>query len=93
MKAWDRQARELFVIGDPNQSIYGFRGADAGCFDRLKADVEKRGEEFCTVELTENYRSTPQVLEAAQKMQGCVPLHPNCPDGEPVRLVKAGSEM
>lgn len=93
VKAWDRQARELFVIGDPNQSIYGFRGADAGCFDRLKADVEKRGEEFCTVELTENYRSTPQVLEAAQKMQGCVPLHPNCPDGEPVRLVKAGSEM
>ena len=93
MRAWDRDARELFVIGDPNQSIYGFRGADAGCFERLRADVEAAGGEFCLVELRENYRSTPQILEAARRMQGCELLRPNCPGGAPVRLLRAGSEL
>ena len=93
VRAWDREARELFVIGDPNQSIYGFRGADAGCFERLRADVEETGGEFCLVELKENYRSTPQILEAARRMQGCELLHPNCPGGAPVRLLRAGSEL
>ena len=93
VRAWDRDARELFVIGDPNQSIYGFRGADAGCFERLRADVEAAGGEFCLVELRENYRSTPQILEAARRTQGCEPLHPNCPEGAPVRLLRAGSEL
>ena len=93
VRAWDREARELFVIGDPNQSIYGFRGADAGCFERLRADVEETGGEFCLVELKENDRSTPQILEAARRMQGCEPLHPNCQEGAPVRLLRAGSEL
>ena len=30
--------KNLCVIGDPNQAIYGFRGADASCFDRFRAD-------------------------------------------------------
>ena len=93
VRAWDREARELFVIGDPNQSIYGFRGADAGCFERLRADVEETGGEFCLVELKENYRSTPQILEAARRMQGCELLRPNCQEGAPVRLLRAGSEL
>ena len=35
-----------------------------------------------------NFETLTAVMQAAQKMQGCVPLHPNCPDGEPVRLVE-----
>src|SRR5262249_20161746 len=46
-------AANLCVIGDPDQAIYGFRGADAACFARLRADhPDTRG-----VRLDRNYRS------------------------------------
>ena len=61
LKAWNRNGRELFVIRDPDQSIYGFRGSDAGCFSRLEADYPQ----IHTVRLEENYRSAPAVLESA----------------------------
>ena len=51
----------LFVIGDPNQSIYGFRGASPECFDRLIKDFP----DTRTFALTTTYRSTPQIVAAA----------------------------
>ena len=53
--------RSLFVIGDPDQSIYGFRGADAEGFAALGRERAVR-----TLRLRENYRSAPAVLEAAK---------------------------
>lgn len=50
--------KNVFVIGDPDQSIYGFRGADATCFDTFAADAY-------TAALTTNYRSTPEILQSA----------------------------
>ena len=61
MQAWNRNGTELFVIGDPDQSIYGFRGSDAACFDKLQADFP----ELHTIRLEENYRSTRQILAAS----------------------------
>ena len=61
MQAWNRNGTELFVIGDPDQSIYGFRGSDAACFDKLQADFP----ELHTIRLKENYRSTRQILAAS----------------------------
>ncbi|HJD47225.1 MAG TPA: UvrD-helicase domain-containing protein, partial [Candidatus Mediterraneibacter norfolkensis] len=61
VKLWSSAGRELFVIGDPDQSIYGFRGADAKCFDKLKKEYN----DLETVTLRENYRSSPQILNAA----------------------------
>ena len=61
IRAWARHSRGLFVIGDPNQAIYGFRGADAACFARLRADEPALEE----ITLGQNYRSTSQILDTA----------------------------
>lgn len=49
----------LFVVGDPKQSIYRFRGADVGVFLDTKAEIAAAGE---TVFLEENFRSRPELL-------------------------------
>ena len=54
----------LFVIGDPDQAIYGFRGASAGYFAQLKADFPHANE----VILQQSYRSTPQIISAASSL-------------------------
>ncbi len=51
----------LTVIGDPDQAIYGFRGADVGFFGRFGTDYPSAR----TVRLTRNYRSSPAVVSAA----------------------------
>ncbi len=51
----------LTAIGDPDQSIYRFRGADAGIFGRFAADFPGA----TSVELTRNYRSNPAIVTAA----------------------------
>jgi uncharacterized protein (TIGR00375 family) len=57
----------LTAIGDPDQAIYGFRGADVGIFGRFAADFPGA----TTVELTRNYRSDPAIVTAA--MQAIAP--------------------
>jgi len=51
----------LCAIGDPDQSIYGFRGADVGFFLRFRLDFPGAR----VVHLTRNYRSTRLLVEAA----------------------------
>jgi uncharacterized protein (TIGR00375 family) len=57
----------LTAIGDPDQAIYRFRGADVGIFGRFAADFPGAA----TVELTRNYRSNPAIVTAA--MQAIAP--------------------
>ena len=56
--------RELFAIGDPDQSIYGFRGADVGYFQRFTEDYP----DSRVIHLSRNYRSVETILEAAHHM-------------------------
>ncbi len=50
----------LFIVGDPKQSIYGFRGADVRVFDDTKQKIEEHNGEV--ISLQENYRSLRDVV-------------------------------
>src|SRR4051812_26844568 len=55
---------ELCVVGDPAQTIYSFAGANA---DYLR-DFPRKHTGTTSVELVRNYRSTPEVVEAANTL-------------------------
>jgi DNA helicase-2/ATP-dependent DNA helicase PcrA len=55
---------ELCVVGDPAQTIYSFAGAQASYLN----DFASRFPGAASVELVRNYRSTPQVIEAANTL-------------------------
>jgi DNA helicase-2/ATP-dependent DNA helicase PcrA len=55
---------ELCVVGDPAQTIYSFAGADA----RYLREFTQRFPKATSVELVRNYRSTPQVVAAANAL-------------------------
>ncbi|HEY4947510.1 MAG TPA: ATP-dependent helicase [Acidimicrobiales bacterium] len=57
---------DLCAVGDPNQAIYGWNGADPGLLGRLPGLVA--GMEV--VRLDDNHRSTPQVVAAASAAIG-----------------------
>lgn len=92
IRAWKGQTGRLFVIGDPDQSIYGFRGADAGCFARLLEDCP----DTRVIRLTKNYRCTPEIIGCAMPViqknpsqAGARRLEAVRPSGGKVRLLRA----
>jgi uncharacterized protein (TIGR00375 family) len=54
----------LCVIGDPHQAIYGFRGADAACFERFRSDYPQAA----AVALQRNYRSSRTIVAASTQV-------------------------
>jgi uncharacterized protein (TIGR00375 family) len=64
----------VFAIGDPDQSIYGFRGSDPSLFFRFAAAPATRG-----IRLVRNYRSAPRLIEAASAVIAGNPSPPRLP--------------
>jgi len=94
-------ARNIVAVGDNDQAIYRFRGASFGSFklflERFAGWKEGQDSAPFRVALTENYRSTPNILRVAMLVigQNTVSadfpkkvLSPNKPPGEKIRIVE-----
>jgi DNA helicase-2/ATP-dependent DNA helicase PcrA len=86
--------RNVCVVGDPDQSIYAFRGADI----RNILEFERDFGDTTTIPLEQNYRSTNTVLRAANAVishnreRKPKNLWSELGDGEPVRVLEVEDE-
>ncbi len=90
----------IFLIGDPKQAIYGFRGGDVHTY--LKAQESLRDQGAVTKSLVHNFRSTPSMINAYNTIldKDIEPsffsgeinyLNPVCPGKDSLRWVDPGN--
>ncbi|MBR5641105.1 MAG: UvrD-helicase domain-containing protein [Firmicutes bacterium] len=66
MEALQGYHRNLFIVGDPDQTIYTWRGANT----KFLMDFDQSHEGTKTIMMLKNYRSTPQIVAAANSLIG-----------------------
>ncbi len=87
--------RNIFAVGDEDQSIYGFRGADIRNILEFEADFP----EARIIRLEQNYRSTRVILKAAtgvisrNRHRRGKTLWTENPEGEKIRLIETSDEI
>ena len=85
----------VFAVGDDDQSIYAFRGANVGNMAAFQADFQVKN----LIRLEQNYRSHGNILEAANVLIANNSrrlgknLHTEAGYGEPVRVFEATSDI
>jgi DNA helicase-2/ATP-dependent DNA helicase PcrA len=86
--------KNVFAVGDPDQSIYGFRGADI----RNVLEFEHDFPGSYSIALEQNYRSTQHILDAANgvishnRERKEKNLWSELGDGDPVRVIEVEDE-
>lgn len=94
VKLITQNSRNLCVVGDDDQSIYGWRGADIHNI----LDFEKDYPDAAVIKLEQNYRSTANILDAANQViahnvgRKEKRLWTDAPAGEAIKLFCAGDE-
>ncbi|HEV2195537.1 MAG TPA: ATP-dependent DNA helicase [Candidatus Acidoferrum sp.] len=99
------ESRNIFAVGDNDQAIYRFRGASFASFQLFlqKFAGWKAGDDShkFRVSLTENYRSTPNILRVATQVIGQNTVSADFPkkfltatrpEGEKIRIVELATE-
>jgi exodeoxyribonuclease V beta subunit len=97
----DNASNTLYVIGDPKQAIYGFRGADVHAYLEARAQLSESG--AATANLRKNFRSTADVIKmcnlifdqnaAPPLFNGQIKYDPPAECGRPaLRAIIAGGE-
>jgi ATP-dependent helicase/nuclease subunit A len=96
----------LFLVGDPKQSIYGFRRADVQVYHRFREELIARGGE--AIGLVRNFRSRPDLIASINGLFGhvlygeedfqpayspVVPHRDDVGEGSPVTLFSLGEEV
>jgi len=66
LDTWLGDRSDLCVVGDPNQTIYSFSGANAAFLENF----DSRYPGANVIELTKNYRSTPEIIAVANRVRG-----------------------
>lgn len=86
--------KNLFIVGDPDQTIYTWRGANV----KFLLDFDQHFPGTQTILMNENYRSTPQILAAANSLiarnqtRMKKDLIPTLPNGQAVLCRHAGND-
>lgn len=97
LRLWLGERGDLCVVGDPDQAIHSFAGADARFLMRFAGEFPQA----TTLHLEHNYRSTPEILRVAndllhppgrRRVGAGVVLRPTRPEGPAVVTEAAGDE-
>ncbi|QOR39985.1 exodeoxyribonuclease V subunit beta [Billgrantia diversa] len=89
----NRRECGVFLIGDPKQAIYAFRGADIYTYLRARRDTQGRH-----VTLGTNFRSSSEMVESVNRCFAFAEAHPpgaflfNSPQGNPVPFLPVGAK-
>ncbi len=87
--------RNVFCVGDDDQSIYRWRGADVGIILQFESDYP----DATVYKLERNYRSTKKILEAANRVvslnrsRAQKKLWTENPEGCDIEIIEAGNEI
>jgi DNA helicase-2/ATP-dependent DNA helicase PcrA len=91
----EQRGGALFAVGDDDQSIYAFRGANVGNMSAFERDFEVKN----LIKLEQNYRSHGNILDSANHLISNNAkrlgknLRTDAGQGEPVRIYEASSDL